>query len=79
MFRIRIHLLWIRIQLDLTTIYVQATEEGFSPQREHPAIQNMKFLNFFLLCGSFLPPPGYGFTGLIEFGPIRIRISNTPI
>jgi hypothetical protein len=31
---------------------VQAT--GRSPQalkREHPALQNMKFLNFFLFCG----------------------------
>jgi hypothetical protein len=28
---------------------VQATGEGFSLPREHPALQNMKFLNFYLL------------------------------
>jgi hypothetical protein len=27
---------------------VQATEEAFSPKREHPALQNMKFLHVFL-------------------------------
>jgi hypothetical protein len=24
-------------------------------KREHPALQNMKFINFFYFCGSFLP------------------------
>ncbi len=39
---------------------VQVTEEAL--KREHPALQNMKFLNFFYFCGSFL------------FSWIRIRI-----
>jgi hypothetical protein len=30
----------------------QATEEAFSP---HPALQTMRFLNFFYSCGPFLP------------------------
>ncbi len=36
---------------------VQATEEAFSPQREHPALQNMKlkFLIFSIFFWSFLP------------------------
>ncbi len=37
-------------------------------KREHPALQNMKFLIFFYFCGSFCPPgSGFGFW-------IRIRI-----
>ncbi len=41
-----------------------ATGEAFSPQkREHPALQNMKFLNFFV--GHFCPL-GSGSTDLIE-------------
>ena len=28
--------------------YVQATGEAFSPEKEHPAFQEMKFINFFL-------------------------------
>jgi hypothetical protein len=30
-----------------------ATGKACSPQREHPALQNIKFLHFF--CGSFMP------------------------
>jgi hypothetical protein len=33
---------------------VQATGEAFSSKKEHPALQNIKFLNFFYFCGSFL-------------------------
>jgi hypothetical protein len=32
----------------------QATGEVISPQREHPALQNMKICSFFLFGGSFL-------------------------
>jgi hypothetical protein len=37
---------------------VQAAAKAFSPQkeREHPALQNMKFLNFFLVLWVFCPP-----------------------
>jgi hypothetical protein len=42
---------------------VQATGEAFSPQREHPALQNRKFLNIFHFLGSFLPS-----TDLIDSG-----------
>jgi hypothetical protein len=32
----------------------QATEEASNPRRKHPALQNMKFLNYFLfLCVIF--------------------------
>jgi hypothetical protein len=35
---------------------VQATEV-LSPQKEHPALQNMKLLNFFyIFVGHFCPP-----------------------
>jgi hypothetical protein len=46
-------------------------------KREHPALQKLKFLNFFYFCGSFLPSwirmdPDYeygsGSTDLIESG-----------
>jgi hypothetical protein len=30
-------------------------EKLSSPKREHPALQKMKILDFFLFCGSFLP------------------------
>ncbi len=39
-------------------------------KREHLALQHMKFINFFYVCGSFCPP-GYG-SGL----RIRIRIQG---
>jgi hypothetical protein len=32
----------------------QATGEACSPQRKHPALQNMKICSFFLFGGSFL-------------------------
>jgi hypothetical protein len=34
-------------------LYLQATEETFSPQRKHPALQSMKFLNFLFLWVIF--------------------------
>jgi hypothetical protein len=39
-------------------------------KREHPALQNIKFLNFvFIFVGHFCPPgSGYGSTDLIESG-----------
>jgi hypothetical protein len=38
-------------------------------KREHLALQNMKFLNFFYFCGNFCPPGSeYGSTNLIESG-----------
>jgi hypothetical protein len=65
-----------------------STEEAFSPQRvkrEHPALQSMKFLDFFLLLWVLLalldPDPdfesGYGSTDLINPDTIRIRNQNT--
>ncbi len=42
-----------------------AEKKKFCIKREHPALQNMKLLNFFYFCGSFLP------------SWIRIRIPNT--
>ncbi len=33
---------------------VNATGETFSPEREHTALQNMRFLNFFIFFGSCL-------------------------
>jgi hypothetical protein len=33
---------------------VDDTEEASSLKRERPALQNMEFLNFSLICGSFL-------------------------
>ncbi len=38
-------------------------------KKEHPALQNMTFLNFFVyFCGSFLPSSGSGSTDLIGSG-----------
>ncbi len=34
---------------------IQATEKAFSPQKRTSSTSNMKFLNFFLFCVSFLP------------------------
>ncbi len=56
-----------------TTIYLsigQATKKSSVP-KEHPALQNMKFRNYFYFCWSFCPPEsgsgsGYGSTDLIE-------------
>jgi hypothetical protein len=45
------------------------TEEAFSLQREHPALQNMTFLNFFLTVSVIF--------ALLEPNPMRIRIRNT--
>jgi hypothetical protein len=44
---------------------VQATGVAFSPQSEHPALQNMKFFNF--LAGNFCP------AGSVSGFLIRIR------
>jgi hypothetical protein len=41
------------------------TDPDSALKKEHPALQNMKFLNF--LCGSFCPL-GSGFTDLIKSG-----------
>ncbi len=53
---------WNLPYLSLGLQDVKATEEAL--KREHLALQNMKFLNFFYFCRSFLPTW------------IRIRISN---
>ncbi len=50
----------------------QATGEAFSPQREHPALQNMKILYFFLFFGSFCPPRS-GSGSIQQFKLMRIR------
>jgi len=43
------------VYLSLGSIkYLQDTEEASALKREHQALQNMKLLNFLLLCGSFL-------------------------
>jgi hypothetical protein len=44
---------------------VQITKEAFSSQKEHPALQNMIFVNFFYFRGSFFP------------SWIRIRVPKT--
>jgi len=44
----------------------QATEDAFCPQREHPAIQNIKFLYFFLFLW-------------VIFALLRIRIWNADL
>jgi hypothetical protein len=40
----------------------QATGDAFSPQRAHPALQNMKFINFFKFSTFMVNfcPPGSG-------------------
>ncbi len=55
---------------------VQVTDEAFSSQKRHPALQNMKFLNFFYFCGSFWPSgSGSGFQTRIRIHwPDWIRI-----
>jgi hypothetical protein len=43
-------------------------------KREHPALQNMKFLNFSTLVGHFCPPrSGFGFRIRIRIHWIRIH------
>jgi hypothetical protein len=56
-------------------------------KREHPALQNMKFLNFFLffwvnfalldLDPDFESGSGYGSTELIQSGSERLRVTCT--
>jgi hypothetical protein len=52
-------------------------------KRKHPALQNMKFLNFFLLLWVIFalldtdPDSGFRSSDLIESDPIRILIRNT--
>ncbi len=41
-------------KLQLTS--VQAPGEAFSPQKEHPSPQKMKYITFFYVCGNFCPP-----------------------
>jgi hypothetical protein len=69
----------------------QSTGKPSALQREHPALQNMKFLNFFYLCGCFcrLGPDLYsesvsGFRNpdpnlLIWLNSDPIRIRNTAL
>ncbi len=63
-------------------------EKPSALKRERPEPQNMKFLNFFLFCGSILPSwirfPRkqtqnwvYKFRRWLNPDPIRIRIQNT--
>ncbi len=41
-----------------------------APKREHPALPKIKFINFFYVCGSFLP----SVIGIRIANRIRIRI-----
>jgi hypothetical protein len=50
----------------------QSYKEAFCSQREHPALQNMKFLNFSTFVGNFCPPG----SGSEPTDPIRIQIRN---
>jgi hypothetical protein len=62
--------------LSQTTIYisiglhkdVKLQEKLSALKREHPALQIMKFLNFFLIWWVIFYPPGSGSTDLIESG-----------
>jgi hypothetical protein len=53
---------------------VQATDEAFSLQRKNPALQNMKFHNFFFIFAHLVPDPDpeskseYGSNYLIKSG-----------
>jgi hypothetical protein len=47
---------------------VQATGEAFNPQREHPALQNMKLFHLFYFVGLSADQN--------QCGSIRIRIHN---
>jgi hypothetical protein len=71
---------------------VQATGGAFSPQREHPALQKMKFINFFIfLCVIFAlldpdldcesgsrsrNPTESGYTTLLVRGKIYLRTNK---
>jgi hypothetical protein len=69
--------------------YVQATGEAFSPQKRTSSTSKIKFINFFYVCGSFLPScirsrmhianpdPDPGTPMNPEPIRIRIRIHNT--
>jgi hypothetical protein len=59
-FRIQIHWVWIRIQ------HVQLQEKPSALKKEHAALQNMKFLNFFAIFGGHFAPPGSGSPDLID-------------
>jgi hypothetical protein len=88
--RIRIHLIRIRIQhfrLDTDPDPDPIRIQGFKKKpsdlkREYPTLQNMKFLNFFYFCGSFLPSwiririPNPDSLTRLNPGPIGIRIRN---
>jgi hypothetical protein len=45
-------------------------------KREHPALQNMKFLKFVLLFVGHFCPPGSGSGSTDPIESIRIRIRN---
>jgi hypothetical protein len=40
-------------------------------KREHPALQNMTFLNFFYFCGTFCPP-GSGLLTLLKLACLNL-------
>ncbi len=60
------------LQLKKNSIFFWSKLQQKTPalKREHTALQNMKFLNFFaIFVGNFCPPgSGYGSTDLIESG-----------
>jgi hypothetical protein len=68
---------------------VQATGEAFSLKREHPALQKMKFIYFFLcllvIFALLDPDPDPDYESASEYGsraplnqdPIQIRFHNT--
>ncbi len=44
-------------------------EKPSALKREHPALQKLKFINFFMFVGHFCPPgPGHGSRDTIESG-----------
>jgi hypothetical protein len=47
----------------MKTLKIQEEKKPPEVQRQYPALQNIKFLNFFQRCGSelFIPDPGFEF------------------
>jgi hypothetical protein len=59
---------------------VQAKEEAFSPQRKHPALKKMKFINLFLFLWVIFCPPESALRIRIQgLHLTRIRIHNTGV
>jgi hypothetical protein len=52
-------------------------EKPSALNREHPALPNMKFLNFFSIFVGHFCPPGSGSTDLIESGSETLLITYT--